>query len=70
MIPVVPTWALGVGAIIALALPVYLDWKYKNAKQKKTDELKVHTAPASPDDIADIDRIQRLQDERNIPPAR
>jgi hypothetical protein len=67
---ILPAWVVPVGVILSLVVPSVLTWYAKQRKVIKDELLKVNTAPASPDDIADIDRIQRLQDERNVPPAK
>lgn len=66
----IPAWAAAVGGIIAIVLPVAYILIANSIAKRKADDLIVKTNPPDPDGIADIDRLQRLQDDRNIPPVK
>ena len=55
----VPAWAVAIGAIIGLVLPVLLTWLKNDKKETREENRHVETAPdADPDELADIDRMQ------------
>ena len=61
--------ALGatVAAVLVGCFGIWLAWWSKRQEQKEADDLIVKTNPPDPDGIADIDAIQRVQDDRNVP---
>jgi hypothetical protein len=53
--------------IVIGAFGIWFAWYAKKLEQEKQNDLIVKTNPPAPDDIADIDAIQRVQDDRNLP---
>lgn len=54
-----PAWAVALGTIISLVLPVVLTWIKNDKKETKEDNRHVEIAPdADPDELTDIDRMQ------------
>jgi hypothetical protein len=66
----IPAWAAAVGGIIAIVLPVAYILIANSIAKRKANDLIVKTNPPDPDGIADIDRLQRVQDDRNLPPVK
>jgi len=62
-----PVWAQLVVGIVLGALGLWINDVRKQKEKKAEDDLVVKTNPPDPDSIADIDAIQRVQDDRNIP---
>ena len=62
-----PALAAVLASVIVGCFGIWLSWYAKKKEQDKKDDLIVKTNPADPDGIADIDRLQRVQDDRNVP---
>jgi hypothetical protein len=56
--------------ILLGAFGIWFAWYAKKKEQETKDDLIVKTNPPDPDGIADIDAIQRVQDDRNLPPVK
>lgn len=64
----VPGWAAALGGILALCLPVVFKFFANQRKQRKADEKKIETAPdAAPDELADINERERVQNHLSTP---
>jgi len=66
----IPAWAAAAGGIIAIVLPVAYILIANSIAKRKADDLIVKTNPPDHDGIADIDALQRVQDDRNLPPVK